>query len=263
MMAFNGSSSSSTGIVPSLSPTPASPEPSVVPDMAVAEENQLLVNGEDLLSYFDSIPYDQLTLANADSCSLSPSLPALPSPLLSMFSKGGIACKAEKQDNVPAHPLRASAVAIAVPAALVAPPPPPPQQQPAVQSTPTSQAGAGTVSRADMNKLRIASMDAQLQVWFPQHVLRGDKEVYKQHRNAMIKAKNLSKEQRDRLAKLRRKELSCVYADQARQRRAKAHKQASSRATDLELRFATVQAELEALKAKVACCPTCACSITA
>lgn len=117
-------------------------------------------------------------------------------------------------------------------------------------------------SADDMRLLEVTTVDSNLYKSFPRAILRGDKEVYKRHRSMIFKTKTLTKLQKERLALLRRKELSCVYADKARQRKASNHRRAQDKADATEKRFAMVYRELEALKAKVAGCPTCGCHAT-
>ena len=114
---------------------------------------------------------------------------------------------------------------------------------------------ASVVSAADIGAeaevvLQERAMDAQLYHDFPKEVLRGHKDQYKKHRTMVFKRKMLNAPEKDRLVKLRRKELACVYSDQARQRKAQEHSQANVKADDLEKRYRDVVQELATYKAR-------------
>lgn len=225
MMGFNNLPAMGGAAAPAS--TPSSPEPSVVPDsdnLSNLFEDPGLALGEDILSMFDGIPSSEIS----DGCgyAYSPSL-SLPSPVVNMF------VKAEQTR------------------------PQPPAVEPAAEAPPKPAAP----SADDMRLLEVTTVDANLYKSFPRAILRGDKEVYKRHRSMILKTKVLTKLQKERLALLRRKELSCVYADKARQRKASNHRRAQDKADATEKRFAMVYRELEALKAKVAGCPACRCHI--
>jgi len=199
---------------------PSSPEPSVVPDM----------HGDDMSSMFED-----------------PSL-ALGDDIMRMF------------DDIPAGEI-SSSCGYSYSPSLLLPSPVVNMFTKVKAEEPVADAPSPppAPSADDMRVLEVATVDASLYMDFPRTILRGDKEVYKKHRSMVFKTKTLTKLQKERLALLRRKELSCVYADKARQRKASTHRRAQAKADATELRFSAVFAELEALKAKVASCPTCSC----
>lgn len=90
------------------------------------------------------------------------------------------------------------------------------------------------------SKCEASPMDLAIKKHFPIEVLRASKEVYK----VALKThgQSLTKQQMVRLRELRRKELSCVYADNARHRRI-------GRMEDLEQQVAQLQAENAELRA--------------
>jgi hypothetical protein len=86
-------------------------------------------------------------------------------------------------------------------------------------------------------------MDVAIKKHFPIEVLRGSKDVYK----VVLRThgQSLTKQQMVRLRELRRKELSCVYADNARHRRI-------GRMAELEQQVAQLEAENAELRAALA-----------
>lgn len=93
------------------------------------------------------------------------------------------------------------------------------------------------------SKYAASPMDVAIKKHFPIEVLRGSKDVYK----VVLRThgQSLTKQQMVRLRELRRKELSCVYADNARHRRI-------GRMAELEQQVAQLEAENAGLRAALA-----------
>jgi hypothetical protein len=154
-----------------------------------------------------------------------------------------------------------------VPTSVDTPPTSPPPSSPApsppspllVASAARTAANGGHVA-AHLDPMPRAATEADLPLLrlFPRSILRASREEYKQAFRA--NAQYLSKELKARLRVLRRKELSCVYADSARHTRIKSMKKSSIDIEQLRLENEqltgenlSLRTQLEEMKRMVGC----------
>jgi len=82
----------------------------------------------------------------------------------------------------------------------------------------------------------------------PKHIMRGTRQEYRQHKAAV----KLTPSQKALLSKMRRRELSCVYAGNARKERDVKFKQTSSRLAELSQRNTSLEQENALLRQQLA-----------
>ena len=108
---------------------------------------------------------------------------------------------------------------------------------------------AAASKRTTRNWQPTTPLDAKLLKLFPKHVLRSGKKEFKQCRDAV---KNLTDAQKQRLRQLRRRELSCVYADAQRKKKEQAMQQSQGQLQEVaDVNDQLIQAN-EALQQEVA-----------
>jgi hypothetical protein len=109
--------------------------------------------------------------------------------------------------------------------------------------------GAASAAGLDPMPRAATAADLGLLRLFPRTILRASREDYKAAYKA--NAGKLSSQQKERLRVLRRKELSCVYADSARHTRIKTMKKASNDVSHLSATNKTLATENQSLRQQI------------